>query len=279
MKGVDLEIPAGEVVALLGPNGAGKTTIIDMVLGLSMPTSGSVTVRGMTAREAVDAGLVAAVTQTGGLLNDIAVGDHVRIVADIFGYGKQRADEVMAQVGIAGIAHRKTQMCSGGEKQRLKFAMALIPNPELIILDEPTTGMDVAARKAFWGDIHDQALSGRTVLFATHYLEEADEYADRVVVIAEGVVVADGTTAEIRNLAAGRTVQADFPSGEAAATAAAQVRDGSIVCELQGPRLIVHTQDSDRVVAALSTAGGRNLTVTSESLEAAFLKLTERSNA
>jgi len=202
VRGVDLTINVGEVVAVLGPNGAGKTTTLDMVLGLSQPTAGTVTIAGASPRAAVDAGHVAAITQTGGLLNDITAADHVRLIAALFGVGRARADAVIQLTGLGDFGKRRVQSLSGGEKQRVKFAMALVSDPSLLILDEPTTGMDVGARRDFWRDIHAQAAEGRTVVFATHYLEEADEFADRVVLIDHGQVIADGTTAEIRSLVA-----------------------------------------------------------------------------
>jgi len=279
VDGVDLTIPRGQVVAFLGPNGAGKTTTLDLVLGFSSPTSGLVRVDGGSPRRAVDAGRVAAVTQAGGLLNDITVRQHVALIARLFGQGSGRVDQVMAQAGITGLASRKTQACSGGEKQRLKFAMALVCDPDLIILDEPTAGMDVAARRAFWTDIHEEARRGRTVVFATHYLEEADEYADRVVVIVQGRIVADGTTASVRNMVSGRTVTADFPSpdaAEAAARLATAGADPGTTASVQGAQARVRTRDSDAVLRTwLAATGARNILVTSQGLDDVFLSLTE----
>ena len=192
VRGVDLEIAPGEVVAFLGPNGAGKTTTIDMILGLSEPTTGNVTVFGMTPHAAVARGLVAAVMQTGGLLKDLTVRESVEYVAALFPDARP-VDDVLATAGITDLADRRLGKCSGGEQQRVRFAMALVPDPALIVLDEPTTGMDVNARRAFWEAIHADAARGRTILFATHYLEEADAWADRVVVMRDGEIVADGS--------------------------------------------------------------------------------------
>ena len=262
VRGIDLTIDTGEVVAILGPNGAGKTTTIDMMLGLSDPTSGSVVIDGASPRKAVDGGRIAAVTQTGGLLNDISVREHVTLIARLFGYGPDRVDQVMQQAGIASIAKRHTQACSGGEKQRLKFAMALVCNPDLIVLDEPTTGMDVAARRDFWKDIHEQAMNGRTVVFATHYLEEADEYADRIVMMVDGRVVADGTTAEIRNMVSGRTVTATFDSPADAVAAADAVKALTTSADVQSAQTIIHTRDSDAVLKTwLSSTGAHDILV------------------
>ena len=168
VRGIDLELAQGEVVAILGPNGAGKTTTIDMVLGLSQPTSGEVSVLGLQPRAAIARGLVSAVMQTGGLLKDLTVRETVRYTASLFA-DTEDVDTVLATAGIAGIADRKVGKCSGGEQQRLRFAMALLPDPALLLLDEPTTGMDVEGRRTFWAAIRADAARGRTVVFATHY--------------------------------------------------------------------------------------------------------------
>src|SRR3954468_17715646 len=174
VDGIDLRIRPGEVVALLGPNGAGKTTTVDMLLGLSRPTEGTVQVYGRPPHEAVALGLVSAVMQTGGLLKDYTVEETVKLSAVLFGRPSAAADEGWCRAGIADIGKRLVGKCSGGQQQRLRFAMALVHDPELLILDEPTTGMDVGGRHDFWTAIREDARGGRTVIFATHYLEEAD---------------------------------------------------------------------------------------------------------
>ncbi len=207
VRGIDLQIEQGEIVAFLGPNGAGKTTTIDMLLGLSRPTDGSVEVLGLPPRQAIARGLVSAVMQTGGLLKDLTVRETVEYTASLFA-DTQPVDAVLAHAGITGLADRRVGKCSGGEQQRLRFAMALLSDPALLLLDEPTTGMDVEGRRAFWSAIRRDAEQGRTVLFATHYLEEADQYADRIVLMRKGRIVADGTGCPDQGLAAGRTVRA-----------------------------------------------------------------------
>src|SRR6476661_1115731 len=214
VRGIDLTVRPGEIIAFLGPNGAGKTTTIDMMLGLSHPDQGTALVYGMEPSAAVRRGLVSAVMQTGGLLKDLTVEETLRLTASLFA-DTRPVGEVLERAGIADIADRRVGKCSGGQQQRLRFAMALLPDPELLVLDEPTTGMDVGGRRDFWAAIREDASRGRTVVFATHYLEEADAYADRVVLVSNGRVVADGTAAQVKSLAAGRTVRATLPGADA----------------------------------------------------------------
>ena len=179
-----------------------------MILGLSQPTSGDVKVYGMAPRRAITKGLVSAVMQSGGLLKDFTVRETVLYTSKLFAVSHP-VGEVLERAGIAGIADRLVGKCSGGEQQRLRFAMALLPDPELLLLDEPTQGMDVEGRRDFWQAIRDDATRGRTIVFATHYLEEADAYADRVVFISKGRIVADGTAAEVKALASGPNYPGD----------------------------------------------------------------------
>lgn len=271
VRGIDLELRQGEIVAFLGPNGAGKTSAIDLVLGLSRPTSGTVEVLGMEPRQAVARGLVSAVMQSGGLLKDLTVRETVAYTAALFA-DTAPVDQVLAEAGIEAIADRKVAKCSGGEQQRLRFAMALLPDPALLLLDEPTTGMDVEGRRTFWSAIRRDAGRGRTVLFATHYLEEADQYADRIVLVSHGRIVADGTGAQIKALASGRTVRATLPGADTDALVALGGVDG---VEVRGDTVLVHAKDSDAVARYLLTqTPARDLEVTARNLEDAFLSLT-----
>jgi ABC-2 type transport system ATP-binding protein len=271
VREVDLTIEPGEIVAFLGPNGAGKTTTIDMVLGLSEPTAGEVSVLGLRPRQAIARGLVSAVMQTGGLLKDLTVRETVAYTASLFA-DTRPVDEVLADAGIIAISDRKVGKCSGGEQQRLRFAMALLPDPALLLLDEPTTGMDVEGRRTFWSAIRADAEKGRTVLFATHYLEEADQYADRIVLISQGRIVADGSGSEIKALASGRTVRATLPDAD---TAALSALDGVDSVEVRGDSVIVHAKDSDAVARHLLTrTPARDVEITAKGIEEAFLSLT-----
>jgi ABC-2 type transport system ATP-binding protein len=274
VDGLDLTIEPGEIVAFLGPNGAGKTTTIDMVLGLSRPDAGSVEVYGRAPRTAVAHGLVAAVMQTGGLLKELTVRETVELTAALFAHTRP-VDEVLARAGITEIADRRVGKCSGGQQQRLRFAMALLPEPELLILDEPTTGMDVEGRREFWSAIRADAERGRTVLFATHYLEEADAYADRVVLVSRGTVVADGTSAEIRALSSGRRISATWEGIGTAEAVALRSLPGVEDVELRGDTVLLTAGDSDAVARHLLTSTpAHDLQITSRGLEDAFLALT-----
>ncbi|PJI93384.1 ABC transporter ATP-binding protein [Luteimicrobium subarcticum] len=277
VDGLDLTIMPGEVVAFLGPNGAGKTTTIDMVLGLAEPSAGTVQVFGQSPADAIAAGRVAAVMQTGGLLRDITVAETVELTAALFGRKDAKPHPFLERAGIADIAGRMVGKCSGGQQQRLRFAMALVSEPDLLLLDEPTTGMDVEGRRDFWASIREDAARGRTVVFATHYLEEADAYADRIVLVAHGRVVADGSAAEIKKLASGRTVTAAFPDATHLGAAADAVRalPGVEQVDTRGLRLVVRGADSDAVARYLLTGtSAHDLEVTAENLEEAFVALT-----
>jgi ABC-2 type transport system ATP-binding protein len=275
VKGIDLDIASGEIVAFLGPNGAGKTSTIDIILGLSRPTAGEVSVFGMQPRQAITRGLVSAVMQTGGLLKDLTVAETAQYTASLFAHSMP-VGEVLKRAGISGIADRRVGKCSGGEQQRLRFAMALLSDPELLILDEPTTGMDVEGRRSFWGSIRQDTAMGRTVLFATHYLEEADAYADRIILLRHGQIVADGTSSEVKALAAGRTVRATLPGADQATLAAIPGADS---VEVRGDTVLIHSSDSDAVARYLLTSTqAKDLEINTRGLEDAFIALTSDDN-
>src|SRR5699024_787130 len=189
---VSLEIRPGEVLALLGPNGAGKTTLLDMVLGFAEPNTGSIHAFGETPKRAASNGHIGAVLQDGGSVDELTVGETPNMIADCH-YSHTPVADVMRRAGVAHFISRKVKKCSGGQKQRLRFALALLTDPQLLILDEPTAGLDATARREFWDTMHAEAQRGRTIVFATHYLREADDYADRVVLMSQGRVIADGS--------------------------------------------------------------------------------------
>ena len=217
VSGIDVAIERGETVALLGPNGAGKSTAIDMLLGLLAPDAGSVELFGLSPHEAVAAGRIGAMLQTGWLIRDVSVRELIAMVGSLYPT-PLGVDEAIRLAGIEEIAGRRTQKLSGGEAQRARFAAALVSNPDLLVLDEPTVAMDVEARRAFWATMREFAAHGSTVLFATHYLEEADAFADRVVLMAHGRIVADGPPTEIKSMVGRRRIRATLPTSRCASS-------------------------------------------------------------
>ena len=270
--GVSVEVARGEVVALLGPNGAGKSTTVDLLLGLTKPDAGEVTVAGGSPREAVDRGLVGAMMQNGALLPDATVGEIVGLIVSTH-ENPLPAEEVIARAGLEKLVKRRCGKLSGGERQRVRFALALAGDPQLLVLDEPTAAMDVDGRRAFWAAIREFAADGRTVLFATHYLAEAEDYADRVVLMRHGVVVADGPVAEVRAAVSGRVLKAVVPG----ATDADLGRlPGVTSVQLRGGRAELACADSDTALRALLAAHPEtsDIEITALGLEEAFLALT-----
>jgi ABC-2 type transport system ATP-binding protein len=272
VRGVDLTIDAGETVALLGPNGAGKSTTIDMLLGLSAPDGGTVSVFGGTPTAAVDAGHVGAMLQTGELIRDLSVGELVAMVASLYPAPLPVA-EALELTGLAEIAAQRTQKLSGGQTQRVRFAVALVSDARLLMLDEPTVAMDVEGRRAFWGTMRELAARGKTILFATHYLEEADAYADRAVLLAHGLVVADGPPTEIKARVGSRTIRATLPGADLEALGRLP---GVSAAERRGEAVVLNCADSDAAIRALLDGypDARDLEIAAAGLEEAFLQLT-----
>ncbi|GAA1188211.1 ABC transporter ATP-binding protein [Nesterenkonia xinjiangensis] len=271
VDGVDLTVTRGEVLALLGPNGAGKTTLLDIILGLTAPESGEVLVDGGTPQAAVQAGRLSALLQTGGLLPDLTAAETVRMVAALH-RDPADVDDVIDIAGVRSFASRPVGKCSGGQQQRLRFALALLPRPEIIILDEPTAGMDVSARHEFWERMRTQADDGVTVIFATHYLEEAEQFARRTVLMDRGRVLADGATDEVRSRAGAAHVAVTWTPTPEEVEALPHVL--SVTSE--GPRVSFRTDDADTLARHLLTGtDAHGLTVRPASLEEAFRLLTE----
>ncbi len=289
VDGLTLDLHPGQTVALLGPNGAGKSTTLDLLLGLRRPDTGTVRVLGTEPREAIVAGRVGAMLQSGGLMDEVTVAELVRLACALHPRAHPAA-EVLARAGLTKIAERRVDKLSGGQAQRVRFALATAGDSDLIVLDEPTTGMDVTARQAFWATMREQADQGRTVLFATHYLEEADAIADRVLVLHRGRLLADGTAAEIKARAGARRISFDLdaPVDEASLRALPQltsltVSDGGSAAGAAGSRRTVRIQsaDADATVHALYGLGlhPRNLEVAGLGLEQAFVALTAAEEA
>ena len=272
VRGVDVSIAAGETVALLGPNGAGKSTTIDMLLGLLEPDGGSVSVFGRPPREAVADGAVGAMLQGGALIRDLSVRELVAMMASLYP-AAMAVEEVLELTGAESFAGQRTQKLSGGQTQRVRFAVAMVSDPSLLVLDEPTVAMDVESRHAFWTTMRRFAARGRTIVFATHYLEEADAYADRAVLMARGKVVADGPTNEIKAKVASRTIRATLPGVAEDELAALP---GVSAAERRGEAVALVCSDSDAALRALLAAHpeARDIEIAAAGLEQAFLALT-----
>lgn len=276
VAGVDLSIRRGEVVALLGPNGAGKTTTLDMLLGLTQPSTGSVQVLGVTPERATSSGAIGAVLQSGGLLGDLTVGETVRLIASLYGAeAAARVPEVMARADLENLARRRVSKCSGGEQQRVKFALAMVSDPDILVLDEPTAGMDVTARRHFWDVMRADADAGRTIVFATHYLEEAEQFARRTVVMHRGSIVADAPTALLRASLGERSLSATIDPADAALVATLKGEDGVVDVRLDGDRLSLRAADSDAAARILLDNGAHDIEIAAATLETAFTALTE----
>lgn len=276
LSDLTVSLHAGETVALLGPNGAGKSTALDLLLGLRQPDSGGrVRLFGGTPRQAVVDGRVGAMLQSGGLMEGVRVRELVQLACDV----QPRAHpvgRVLATAGITEIADRMVDKLSGGQERRLRFALATAGEADLIVLDEPTTGMDVSARQSFWSAMRKQAAQGRTVLFATHYLEEADAVADRVLVLHQGRLLADGTAGEIKARAGARRISFDLQ--EAVDEAALEALPGCTELTLTGRTVRMRSADADATVHGIYAMGlyPRGLEVSGLGLEQAFIAITEQ---
>ncbi|HEY1479959.1 MAG TPA: ABC transporter ATP-binding protein [Gaiellales bacterium] len=272
VRGVDLEVAPGATVALLGPNGAGKSTVIDMLLGLLAPDAGSVALFGKTPADAISAGAVGAMLQTGGLIRSLSVRELVTMMASLYP-APLPVEEVLTLTGAHEFAERRTEKLSGGQRQRVRFAIALVSNPQLLVLDEPTVAMDVEARHAFWMTMREIASHGKTVLFATHYLEEADAYADRIVLMAAGRIVADGAPTEIKAMVGTRTIRATLPG---AAIAELETLRGVSSAELRGNSFVLRCSSSDDAIRQLLDRypDAHDIEISGAGLEDAFLELT-----
>ncbi len=272
VRGVDLEIARGETVALLGPNGAGKTTTIDMLLGLRRPDAGEVSLFGRPPADAVRSGAIGAMLQTGDLIRDVSVRELVAMVASLYP-SPLGVDDTIAMAGLDQAADQRTQKLSGGQTQRVRFAIAVVGDPDLLVLDEPTAALDVEARRAFWSAMRDFTARGRTVLFATHYLEEADASSDRVIMLAAGKLVAEGPPTEIKAMVGSHTIKATLPGPDVTALGGLP---GVTDAARHGEAIILVCHDSDAALRALIRRfpSVADIEVRGADLEEAFVRLT-----
>ena len=272
VRGIDLAIRPGETVAILGPNGAGKSTTIDLLLGLTTPDAGEVMILGGTPADAVREGRVSAMLQTGGLIREITVGELVTMMASLYA-APLPVGEVLKLTGLEALADRRTDGLSGGETQRVRFALAIVADPAFVVLDEPTVALDVEARREFWTTIRGFAERGTTVVFATHYLDEADANADRIILMAKGSVVADGSVTDIKAHVGVRTIRCTLPG---ATPATMTMLPGVVEAEIHGDAVHLRCDDADAALRALldAHAEARDFEVRGADLEEAFIALT-----
>ncbi len=206
LRGISIDIELGEVVAMLGPNGAGKTTSISLLLGLRKPTSGKALLLGLKPDDLNARSRVGVMLQESGIPTVLKVGELVDLFRSYYPKPMTR-DRAIAMAGLEEKANAQVKELSGGQKQRLYFALAVCGDPDVLFLDEPTVGMDVEGRRSFIERIAEFIQMGRTVVLTTHYLEEADQLAKRVIVIDRGVVIADASPQEIKSRVAGKRVR------------------------------------------------------------------------
>jgi ABC-2 type transport system ATP-binding protein len=277
---VNLTIQPGEVVALLGPNGAGKSTTIDLLLGLAGPTDGTAELFGEDPRRAIVTGRVGAMLQGGALLPTTTVRESVALIQALHKHPLS-IEEAMERAGVADLARQKIASLSGGQMQRARFAVAVVSNPDLLILDEPTAAMDVAARHSFWESMREFTGQGKTVVFATHYLDEADTFADRIVIMSSGRIIADGTPSEVKSVVTGRTLSFTLDPSTSSGTEADALERlvGVTHLERKGSRILLQSEDSDATLRAVlaSYPAASDIEIISRNMDDAFMALTAAS--
>jgi|HubBroStandDraft_6_1064221.scaffolds.fasta_scaffold14879_3 ABC-2 type transport system ATP-binding protein len=275
LRDVDFRVCAGEVVALLGPNGAGKTTAVKLLLGLLQPNSGKVRVLGGDPTNPQNRMRTGAMLQVGRVPETLRVREHIDLFSSYYAKPMPLA-EVLSAAGLEKISDRKFGDLSGGQKQRVLFALAICGDPDLIFLDEPTVGLDVEARRLLWDEIRHMVQRGKTVLLTTHYLQEADALADRVAVINQGEIIAQGTPTEIKTKTSGKRIRC------ITSLSTDSLRQLPGVTEVKDDReaVEIHAREAEPVVRELlardSTVSG--LEINSAGLEEAFLALTQDAN-
>ena len=276
VDGLSLELRKGETVALLGPNGAGKSTSLDMLLALRKPTSGTIRMFGTDPYRAVKEGRVGAMLQSGGLMPEVTVRELVTLVTSLHPNPEPVA-ETIRRAGLEGFKDQRVDKLSGGQTQRVRFALAICGKSELIVLDEPTVAMDVETRRLFWDSMKQEVADGRTVLFATHYLEEADQAADRILVINRGRLLADGTPAQIKARAGAKRLSFRLDGIDETFLLGLP---GLTSLEIHNDVVRIQSRDSDGTLYALLQAGcrPREIEITSLGLEQAFIAITDEDN-
>jgi ABC-2 type transport system ATP-binding protein len=272
LRNVNFAVHSGQVVALLGPNGAGKTTAVKLLLGLMPPNSGKTRVFGGDPTNPQNRLRTGAMLQVGRVPETLRIGEHIDLFSSYYPSPMPLA-EVLAAAGLEKLRDRKFGDLSGGQRQRTLFALAICGNPELLFLDEPTVGLDVEARRSLWEEIRRLVERGKTVLLTTHYLEEADALADRIAVINQGEIIAEGTPAEIKAQTSGKRIRCITSLKLATLLQIPGVTD----VRQDRNAVEIHAREAESVVRALLArdASLSGLEITSAGLEEAFLALTQ----
>ena len=276
LRNIDFELRRGELLALLGPNGAGKTTLVRMLLGLAKPDSGSVTVFGADPRNEDLRYGVGAMLQVARVPETLKVREHIDLFSSYYPKPLPVA-ETLRIAGLEALENRRFGELSGGQRQRVLFGISICGDPDLLFLDEPTVGLDVEARRLMWTQIRNLVARGKTILLTTHYLNEADALADRILVLQHGAIVAEGTPAEIKSRTIGKQVR--FSSQ----LALDEVRaiPGVLTAIADRQKFELQVQAAEPVVRELLNRDSwlSDLEVTSAGLEEAFLALTQNHNS
>src|SRR5450631_736004 len=272
VDGLTMELRPGETVAFLGPNGAGKSTSLDMLLNLRKPTGGRIRMFGSDPYHAIKNGRVGAMLQSGGLMPEVTVRELVTLVTS-FHPRPLPVEQTLKRAGIAEFAGQRVDKLSGGQTQRVRFALAIVGDCDLIVLDEPTVAMDVETRQSFWANMKAEVAEGRTLLFATHYLEEADQAADRIIVINRGRLLADGTPSQIKARAGAKRISFRLDRIDELFLLGLPAL---VKVEIRHDLVQIQSSDSDRTLYALLDAGYRpqEIEVSSLGLEQAFIAIT-----
>lgn len=272
LNNFSFEIQPGEIVSLLGPNGAGKTTAIRLMLGLISPTSGSVRVFGRDPRDSSARTRIGAMLQVAKVPENLRVREHIDLFRSYYPKPLSVLD-IVRIAGLQGIEDKFFGKLSGGQKQRVLFGLALCGDPDLVFLDEPTVGMDIEARRNLWDQIRALSACGKSVLLTTHYLEEADALASRILVLNKGSMVSQGTPTQIKSQVSGRTIRCvthlniDFVRGLPTVTEAVEDREALVITASHPESVVREMLLRDETLC--------NLEISAAALEDAFLALTK----
>jgi ABC-2 type transport system ATP-binding protein len=273
LRNVTCDIESGSMVALLGPNGAGKTTLISLLLGLRRADSGQITIEGNTPQQAVRRGQVGSMLQGAGLPNLSKVVELVSLFATLYP-NPLHPDEALERAGILDLRTTPVERLSGGQVQRVRFALAIVGQPSIILLDEPTVGMDIQSRQSFWESMREWSDATRTLLFSSHYLDEVDAVADRVVLLNKGHLIADAAPSELKRQLGATTVTFKMIG---ASTESLGELPGVLALAINENRVTLRTKDADAVVSALFANGTTisDLQIQAVPLEEIVLRLSQ----